>query len=471
MNMKRMKMHKLSAVILSVALLAGMLGGCGGKDTSKDAQGRTVISVGGWPQKEGTNLDNYNARKERFEKDNPDVVVEPNAWSFDRKSFYAKSAGGQLPTVYGVAYTEMPEIINSEYAADLTAVLKKRGYDDKFNQAVLDVVSKDGKIYAFPNNAYILGIGVNTDLFEKAGLMETDGTPKQPKDWYELAEFAVKIKEATGKAGFVFPSSNNYVGWMFSCLGWSFGVDFMEKDADGKWKATFNTPEAAAALGFIKDLKWKYDVLPSNAIIDGTEYYKTFAVGNAGMLMAAGDLPRNVFQYEMDRNTLGMIAMPAGPKKHVSLLGGTVFCINPNATEDQIDAAVRWIETQTHYNATDEFKTNAEDEMKKQLEEKRLIGVKSMSVWSCAADSLKFEYDLIDKNRNVDENHAKLYNNFVENCPAEIQPEEPVCAQELYGVLDSCIQEVLTNKEADCAALLEKANSDFQQNYLDNLVY
>ncbi len=94
-----------------------------------------------------------------------------------------------------------------------------------------------------------------------------------------------------------------------------------------------------------------------------------------------------------------------------------------------------------------------------------------MSVWSSAADSLKFEYDLIDKNRNVDENHVKLYNNFVENCPAEIQPEEPVCAQELYGVLDSCIQEVLTNKEADCAALLENANSDFQQNYLDNLVY
>ena len=95
----------------------------------------------------------------------------------------------------------------------------------------------------------------------------------------------MKIKEATGKPGIVFPTANNYGGWMFSCLAWSYGVDFMEKGEDGKWKATFNTPEAAEALRYMKDLKWKYDVLPNNAIIDGTEFYKTFAIGNAAMLM------------------------------------------------------------------------------------------------------------------------------------------------------------------------------------------
>ena len=281
----------------------------------------------------------------------------------------------------------------------------------------------------------------------------------------------MKIKEATGKPGIVFPTANNYDGWMFSCLAWSYGVDFMEKGEDGKWQATFNTPEAAAALGYMKDLKWKYDVLPNNAIIDGTEFYKTFAIGNAAMLMAAGDMPQYVYQYEMNRDSIGMIGLPAGPKKFVSLLGGTVFCINQNATEDQIDAAVRWIETQTHYTATDDFKANADGEMKKQLDENRLIGTKSMSVWSGNAESLQYEYSLIDKNRNVNENHVKLYNNFVADCPADIQPEEPVCAQELYGILDSCLQEVLTNENADCAAILEKANNDFQQNYLDNLTY
>ncbi len=470
--MKKQKViYKALAAALAITLSVGALGGCGKKNDTKDEQGRTVITVGGWPQKEGTALDNYNERKARFEKDNPDVVIQPDAWSFNLKTFYAKAAGGQLPTVYSVYYTNMPEIINADYAADISSVLKKRGYDGKFNPDVLDVVSRDGKIYGFPTTAYILGLGVNTDMFEKAGLMEADGTPKQPKDWNEVAEFAVKIKEATGKPGIVFPTANNYGGWMFSCLAWSYGVDFMEKGEDGKWKATFNTPEAAEALRYMKDLKWKYDVLPNNAIIDGTEFYKTFAIGNAAMLMAAGDMPQYVYQYEMNRDSIGMIGLPAGPKKFVSLLGGTVFCINQNATEDQIDAAVRWIETQTHYTATDDFKANADGEMKKQLDENRLIGTKSMSVWSGNAESLQYEYSLIDKNRNVNENHVKLYNNFVADCPADIQPEEPVCAQELYGILDSCLQEVLTNENADCAAILEKANNDFQQNYLDNLTY
>ncbi|MDO5585998.1 MAG: hypothetical protein Q4G53_02805 [Clostridia bacterium] len=44
-------------------------------------------------------------------------------------------------------------------------------------------------------------------------------------------------------------------------------------------------------------------------------------------------------------------------------------------------------------------------------------------------------------------------------------------AQQLYATLDRCLQEVMTNENADCAAILEKANSDFQSNYLDNLTY
>lgn len=469
--MKKKTISRLLAAAMAVTLVTGMMSGCGTKANDKDEQGRTVLSIGGWPQKEGAELDNYNERKARFEKENPDVVIEPDAWSFDRKSFYAKAAGGQLPTLYGVAYTEIPEIINSEYAADLSAVLKKRGYEGKFNPNILNIISRDDKIYAFPNNAYVTGLGVNIDLFEQAGLLEEDGTPKQPKDWYELADFAVKIKEATGKPGFVFPSANNCGGWMFTCLAWSFGVDFMEKDADGNWQATFNSPEAAEALGFIKDLKWKYDVLPSNALIDSAEYYKTFATGNAGMIMADTTLHGYSSQYEMSKDICGLVAMPAGPKRHVTLLGGTVFCVNQNATEDQIDAAIRWLEMQYNYEATDEFKLNTEQNINRQIEKGWLIGPKGMSVWNSDTEAVQYEYGLIDKLANSNPNHVKLYNDFMLNGSAEFQAEEPVCAQELYGILDSCIQEILTNPDADCEKLLESANSDFQKNYLDNLSY
>ena len=50
---------------------------------------------------------------------------------------------------------------------------------------------------------------------------------------------------------------------------------------------------------------------------------------------------------------------------------------------------------------------------------------------------------------------------FIDNCPCEIRPEEPINAQELYSILDSCIQEVLSNENADVVKVLEKANADF----------
>ncbi|MBO5007481.1 MAG: extracellular solute-binding protein [Clostridia bacterium] len=465
------KSIKIVALVMSMLLVCGLFTGCNKKATDKDEEGRTVISVGSWPSAEGESLDKMNDRKDRFEKANEDVVIVPDTWAFERQTFYSKAAGGQLPTVYMAGFTEVPEIITSEYSADLTKVLKKRGYDGKFNDGIMDVVSDNGKIMAFPTMAYILGLAYNVEMFEKAGLMEEDGTPKQPKDWDEVVEFAVKIKEATGKPGIVLPTAGNSGGWIFTSIAWSFGVDFMEKDADGKWKATFDTKEAAEALQFIKDLKWKHNVLPANTLINGEEWYKQFATGNGAMTITAGDYPRRVVKYGMTADKVGMLATPAGPKRHVTLLGGEVLCVKADATEDQIDAAIRWIETAYNYSLTDEYKKNAEASIESQLNEGRHVGIKSMSPWNVDTEALKWYHKYIDSKANANINHVKLYNDFVANCPADIQPEEPVCAQELYAILDACIQEVLTNKNADCAKVMKKANADFQANYLDNLVY
>ena len=468
--MKKNLFTKVTAFALSAAMSITLLSGCGNKVSDKDEQGRTVISIGAWPALGHKDLDAMNKRKDDFEKANPDVVINGDQWKFDLKSFYAKAAGGQLPTVFNTNYTEVSQVISAGYSADLTEVLKKRGYEGKFNKNVLSVISKDDKIYAFPKTAYVLGLSYNTELFEKAGLMEADGTPKQPKDWEEVREFAVKIKEATGKPGFVFPTAANNGGWIFTPLAWSYGVEFMKKDGD-KWKATFNTPECAAALEYIKDLKWKYDVLPANSLITSAEYFKIFGTGGAGMMITAGDVPTSVVQYGMTPDQLGIMAMPKGPKKYVTLLGGSVWNIKGGSTTDQIDASIRWLEQTNNYNATDDFIANKKQSLQKDLDANKLIGIKSMSPWSQDTDAVKTESALIDEYANSNINHVKLYNEFVADCPAEIKPEEPVCAQELYAILDNCIQEVLTNKDADCAAVLEKANSDFQTNYLDNIDY
>lgn len=466
------RLTKAAALIAVISVICGVCSSCGNKTATVDEQGRTIISVADWPQKSGAELDNMEKLKAEFEAENPDVVIQPDSWTFDLKTFYPKAEAGLLPTVYGTAFTEVPVLVNSGYPAGLSEALSKRGYDGKFNEKVLDIISEDGEIYAFPWAAYVLGLAYNTELFEQAGLMEEDGTPKQPKDWYELAEFAVQIKEKTGKSGFMFPTANNVGGWMFTALAWSFGTDFMEQDENGDWKATFNTPECAEALQYIKDLKWKYDVLPANTLIDSEEYYKTFSVGNAGMIMAAGDVTDKVVKYDMKPDQIGLMGIPAGPKRHVTLLGGSILCVAAEATDEQKDAAIRWFEKRGYgCNADDVSKKSIEDDIKTKLDGGQLIGVKSMSPWNNETEIVSYRNSVIDKYANSNPNHVRLYNEFVTDSSVEIQPEEPVCTQDLYGVLDNCIQEVLTDENADCAAILEKANDDFQRNYLDNLDY
>lgn len=464
------KIMRAFALVVVLAMSVAALTGCGKKVNDKDEQGRTIISVGGYPSKDGNDRDSWDETIARFEKENTDVVIKPNTWTYDLKSFYAKAEGGQLPNVFSTAYTEISAVIDGGYAADLTEGMKKYGYAEKLNPQIRELMTRDGKVYGMPFNAYVLGLSYNVEMFEAAGLMNDDGTPKQPKTWDEVVEFAVKIKEATGKPGLVLPTSSKFGGWMFTPIAWSFGVDFMEQNEDGSWKATFDSPEAVAALQWFKDLKWKYDVLPSNSLIDGTEYYKIYATGGAAMMTAAAGGVEQVSAYDMPTTIQGAMAYPAGPKRHVTLLGGTAYYGSRESTKDQIDAILRWRGAPSAGELNEKTKKSADDALNRAKENGWMIGVNSMSIWSNDSDLVKYQWQLnLDNTNTGNINHVKLYNDFVANCPADIQAEEPVCAQALYEILDRCLQKVLTDENADCAEIIKDAARDFQTDYLDNL--
>lgn len=469
--MKKEKLKKVFAAVLATVMTAGAFAGCsGGKDKSGD--GKIHISVSPWPAKEGKDLDNANKNKAKFEKENPDVVLTGDSWQFDIQSFYPKAEAGMLPTTFTLPLTEIKKISEGGYYRDWTDVLKKYKMYDMFSDKVMELVkNSDGEMVGWPYMAYILGIAINVDMFEKAGLMEADGTPMQPKSWDELAEFAVKIKEATGKSGFSLPTSNNEGGWIFTNIAWSYGTSFMKKTNDGKWKATFDSDECAAALQFVKDLKWKYNVLPESAITTNNEINQNLAVGNTAMAIASDGIRKSVATYGMNPNSLGMVALPAGPKRHVSLIGGSVIVVSNNSTDEQLDAVARYYKGTYNPVVSDEVKEKKVISIERELDANYAVGPYRMSVWKDSAEDIQVQKELIGKYCNININHVRLYNESLSDKNIEVQAEEPACAQDLYGVLDNCIQQVLTDKDADCKAILKKANSDFQTNFLDNITY
>lgn len=456
---------KVISLITAITMGLTMFSGCAGnKEQAED--GKVKITIAGWPD---PNVDEagYKRQEEiaqKFMEENPDIIVEGDTFQFSTETFYPRAESGDLPTLFFLPFTEAEKIIKFGYVADLTDGFKKAGFYDAISSFVLDNISRDGKIYLIPRKVYSLGLAMNLKHMEAAGLIEEDGTPMAPKTFDELTQVAVKLKEATGKPGFIFPTTTNGGGWFFTALAWNFGGTFMSND-NGKWTAHLDSPEIVSALQWLKDLKWKYNVLPETTLISTNEMNQNFGSGNIGMSFSTESFANIYPTYGMDVNDIGLSYLPAGNKRHVTLMGGSYAAISRDATQEQIDAAIKWIEFNgVTMNLTDSIKDNIKSSYQDLVDNNNIVGIKDISIWDDETEFVRYRNDVIDELANINLNHVKLYN---ECNDIEYQAEEPICAQDLYAALDSCIQEVLTNESADCQEVLRKANSDFQQNYLN----
>lgn len=153
--------------------------------------------------------------------------------------------------------------------------------------------------------------------------------------------------------------------------------------------------------------------------------------------------------------------MPAGPKRHVTLIGGSYHVFNNNATDEQIDAAFKYLDWNGQGRVLDDaVRQKMIDNIDYKIGNGELIGVLNASPYTDDDPKRAFEIQLntVDK-ANVNMNHVKLYN---DQSNIEWQEEEPIEAQALYALLDNAIQAVLTDENADCAKLIEEAYKDFQ---------
>lgn len=466
-----MKLKKVLSICVALATVTGMMSGCGGsKNAGLTEDGKVLLTVGNSPDKD-INPEEYKKlmeRKEKFEEKYPDIEVVLDSWSYDVRTFASKAEGETLPIIYNTHFTEAKKIIDLGYSADITDIMKEYGYYDVISDEIMKEISRDGRVYLIPKGVYSLGLVMNLNLFREAGLMNEDGSPKFPDTFDEVREMAKTIHDKTGKAGFLFPTTQNGGGWNFTALSWGFGGTFMKETDDG-YKAAFNQG-TTEALQWLQDMMHKDHSMPTTTLITNEDAMKLVGTDQAAMAFAhPGQVNLLKSSYGMDTADIGYAKMPAGPAKHVTLMGGSYFVIAPQATPEQIDAAFKWLEflgSTPTTELTQDAKESLMQQMKSDAEENRtVIGIKDLAIWTDKEQTQAYKNKLVEEYRNIDEKNISSYN---DKSGIEYQTEEKMCAQDLYALLDSCIQEVLTNKDADCAEVLKKAESDFQLNFLDN---
>ena len=105
----------------------------------------------------------------RFEALYPNVTIEGLEYTYAPDTFSALVAGNQVPTLFQVYLTDPQKYIDAGVAADITTIFDANNLRDVFNSDIINLATKDDKVYGMPYNAYAMGLGYNIHMLKAAG--------------------------------------------------------------------------------------------------------------------------------------------------------------------------------------------------------------------------------------------------------------------------------------------------------------
>lgn len=457
-------MKKKLVGLLGAALAASMLAGM-----TVGASDNITVTLGIWPEDTLTDeIAMHEGFLEKMAELRPDVTYEPAYYKYSTDTFMPMVEAGTVPTVFESWFTEPQKLIRQGAVADVTDFLEERGWLDAMNPSIRDLLSdENGRIYGLPRDGYALGVMCNRALFEEAELVDENGLPIFPATWDELLETATKIHDATGSAGLCLLAKDNAGGWHFSNIAWAYGATLVTENEDGTYTANLASDEAIAAMEYVKELVDAGVLTADPTSEDWGTGFTQLATGGAAMYIAANDaVNQPTAGNGMALEDLAMCAIPAGPGGQYSLSGGTPYMFSKDATADEINAALDYLEVMGKTPiVTDDVLAGLEADAKMRNES----GIPVIQKFPCWINEefLEAEAKSIEEYANVD---AALYQSYFDAVSSDgLRTEEPGQTQDMYAELTKVLQAVITDPDADIPALMQTANDNYQS-ILDNPV-
>ena len=440
--------HRLLAAVLAAGTVAALLAACAPADAS-DGDGTITIVVGDRPPADqAESLAALDKSIAAFERTHPDIVIESVETRWAADTFQAMVAGGTMPTTMAVPFTEPQSLIASHQIADISVELKTTGLGEVLNPAVAAVAQDaDGNSFGVPTDVYSVGLAYNRALFAAAGL-DPDAPPAT---WGEVRAAAKKIADTTGKAGYSLYTSNHFGGWMMTAAVASFGGTIENEDG------TASTVDSKPVQDYVKvlsEMRWSDNSLGSSFVNDAQPTLQDFAAGKIGMLLSLPfDYPGLVQQYKMKPEDFGFGALPQAPGQSATLTGGNVQVFSPSATKEQIVAGLEWLKFNRFNAYTD--KETAVAKAEADAADGNIVGLPALSPVSTEAYAQYQEW--ISPYVNLPLENFASYTAVAES--QKLVPEPRTKAQDMYAVLDTLLQGVLTNQQADVDALIAEASA------------
>ena len=414
-----------------------------------DENAPVTITVGNKPKPDKpADVATFAKNVKEFTDAHPNITVKTTETAWDAQTFQAQVAGGSLPTVMSISFTEPLNMIPNKQLPDITDELKLVDLTKVLNPETLKLVQDDqGRIYGVPFEAFSVGLAYNRALFTQAGL----DPDKPPTNWDEVRQYAKQITEKTGKAGYAQLTKDNTGGWMLTTMTYSMGGTVQSDD--GK-KSTFNDAPTKKALQLLKDMRWTDNTMGTNFLYNQEEARQDFAAGKIGMIMQAPDAyDMAVKNFGMKPADFGEGALPQDGGPFGTLTGGSIKMINPKSTPSEIVAALKWIK----YYEFDKYTNQAVavQRAKDSVADKGFVGRPGVTPLSQETYDQYNEWQKPYANVPVEQ-----FKGYVDSTKTlKLLPEPSNKAQEVYALLDPVVQQVLTKKDADIDKLLSDAAS------------
>lgn len=442
-SLDRRDFLRYSATVGAGLMSLDALAACGGSSNTATTSGGTA-SVNNLPaSNEPAAIKSFNATIAAFEKAYPGEKITARDDPYDPTTYFAKIAAGQVEDATASYFTEPPLLIEKHAAADVTSLIKGWKYYSSYDPSILSIItdSSTGKVYGIPTAGYALTLWYNRKMFTAAGL----DPDKPPTTWDEFQTYAKQLTTKT-VAGYAETSTQNQGGWHFTNWMYTAGGDM--ESADGT--ANFNSDKGISILQMLHNMRFKDNSTTKQQLYTQNDLLQLLATNKIAMaVMAPDSMGPFKFQYQANLDDFGIAPMPQNGGD-AALTGGTVFVFNPKAAKNTLKTAVDFV-IYSNFDLTS-LESRYKDATKNQL----LVGLPTNVIF--VGDFQKQLTDLGNKYANVPVANYKPFTSS--NLKLRAEPRNQT--QKLYAKLDSVVQAVLTNANADPKKLLDDAVNQLQ---------
>ncbi|MFC4777856.1 ABC transporter substrate-binding protein [Paenibacillus sp. GCM10023252] len=324
-------------MLLMISLFVTACGNSGNNegnngDGAADGDKKVTLTAWAW----NVNVGAMNDAIKLYQKDHPNVSLKVEDIGrldvYDKLSTGLAAGGAGLPDIVLVEDDRIQGYLDAFPKGFVN--LTDKGFDKKISEFPTfkqEIVSKDGKAYAFPFDAGPTGMFYRTELFEKAGV-----DPATIETWDDFFTAAKTIKDKTGASAF--PIDKFKDDALFRMMMNQAGVYYFDKDGN----IDFNNPKVVQIMellkkyndaGLIKDVNgWDGTV---SATIDGSVATVPFGAWYYGTI---------IDQAKDQSGKWGVFQLPALEKggNRAANLGGSGWMI-PSASKNK-DAAYAFAE-------------------------------------------------------------------------------------------------------------------------------